>query len=70
MNAATQYICRHQLTLWMLFVGSLVGLVFNVPAVLFLERNTGSHVIAWINMVGLVAFFLFSGGFLWRCGKW
>jgi hypothetical protein len=68
-SAAVEHICGHEYTLWMLFLGSSMGLVLNIPAVVFLEPGTGSQVIAMVNMFGLVGFFVFSLTFLWRCRR-
>jgi hypothetical protein len=69
LDAALQYLCAHESTLWLLFFGSSMGLVVTIPSILYLDPKSGSYVVARLNLVGLMVFFIFSLGLLIKCRR-
>jgi hypothetical protein len=65
--SAFQYICARQYTLWLLFVGSTLGVSLSLLSLAVVRPGTGSSVVAVVNLLGLGPVLLFTGFFLWKC---
>jgi hypothetical protein len=65
--AALEYLCARHHTLRILFVGSVLGLGLDLVSLHYTTPGSATHTVAILNLFGLVALLLFSGGLIYRC---
>lgn len=64
---AMEYVCQQRITLSMgLYIGS-VAILLDVGALFLLEPGTAAHVVAIINLPGLIAITALSGYIIRKC---
>lgn len=66
---ALEYVCQHHYTLYFALYGGAVGLLLDVVALVLLEPNTGAHIVALLNLPGLVIVILVSGFTIRKCAN-
>jgi len=53
--------------LLMLFVGEILGLLFVLPSLFYVERGTATFVVLLLDLAGLVVLISFTGVLLVKC---